>query len=79
MQFIYCSLGWENSLGLLPYSSRFRAYRKHMAQILGSNVAVSRFYPIQEVEVGHFLLRLLENPDNLLEHIRKWVFLCRDA
>jgi hypothetical protein len=42
-----------------------------MAQILGSKVAVSRFNLLQEAEVGRFLLRTLETPDDLLEHFRR--------
>jgi hypothetical protein len=77
---IFDRLGWENSLGLSPYSSRFRAYRKTMAKVLGSQIAVSRFHALQEAEVGRFLLRLLETPEDLLEHIRKSVFpFCRYA
>jgi len=45
--------------------------RKKMAKILGSQVAASRFNPLQEVEVGHFLLHLLESPENVAEHIRR--------
>ncbi|KAE9372779.1 putative cytochrome P450 oxidoreductase OrdA-like protein [Stipitochalara longipes BDJ] len=64
-------VGWENSLAFNKYSDRFRAHRKHMAQVLGSKVAVSRFNLLQEVEVGRFLLRTLETPDKLLGHIRR--------
>ena len=70
-QFNSHRVGWENSLAFNPYSNRFRAHRKHMAQILGSKAAASRFNLLQEVEVGRFLLRMLETPDNLLEHFRR--------
>ncbi|KAH8696732.1 putative cytochrome P450 oxidoreductase OrdA-like protein [Talaromyces proteolyticus] len=62
--------GWENSLGLSPYNSRFRALRKNMTKVLGSQVASTRFNPLQEVEAGHFLLRVLNDPENFTEHIR---------
>jgi hypothetical protein len=71
MWFSFCSLGWENALGMLPYSNRFRIYRKNIAQFLGSKVAISRFYPLHEVEVGHFLVRVLEKPDDWAAHVRK--------
>jgi hypothetical protein len=64
-------LGWERSLGLVPYGNTFRAHRKNMAKTLGSQVAVSYFNELQEAEVGHFLLRLLDDPNGLGEHIRK--------
>jgi hypothetical protein len=66
-------LGWENSLGLSPYNNRFRAYRKNMSRIIGSKVLASQFNALQEAEVGHFLLHVLEKPEDLLQHIRKSV------
>lgn len=66
-------LGWENSLGLSPYNNRFRTYRKNMAKIIGSKSAASQFNQLQEAEAGHFLLHVLEKPENLLDHIRRSV------
>ncbi|KAK5361817.1 hypothetical protein LTR20_009397 [Exophiala xenobiotica] len=64
-------LGWENSLGLSPYNNRFRTYRKNMAKMIGSKSAASQFNELQEAEAGHFLLHVLEKPENLLDHIRR--------
>ncbi|EEA29076.1 hypothetical protein TMatcc_002549 [Talaromyces marneffei ATCC 18224] len=64
-------IGWENSLGLSPYNNRFRALRKNMSKVLGSHNSSARFNLLQEKEAGHFLLRVLDVPDNLTEHIRK--------
>ena len=66
-------LGWENSLGLSPYNNRFRTYRKNMSRIIGSKGLASQFNKLQEGEVGHFLLHLLEKPQDVIEHIRKSV------
>ncbi|KAH7374847.1 cytochrome P450 [Plectosphaerella cucumerina] len=64
-------VGWENSLGLSPYNSRFRTYRKNMSRIIGSKAAAAQYNNLQEAEVGHFLLHVLRSPDNLFDHIRK--------
>ena len=64
-------VGWRNSLGLSPYSNRFRTYRKNMAHIIGSKSAASQFDALQEAEVGRFLLRVLGQPLDIIEHIRK--------
>ncbi|KEY72256.1 hypothetical protein S7711_00255, partial [Stachybotrys chartarum IBT 7711] len=64
-------LGWENSLGFLPYSKRLRTYRKNASRIIGSKAAVSQFNKFQEEEVGHFLLHLLDDPDHFVKHIKK--------
>lgn len=64
-------MGWENSLGLSPYNSRFKTYRKNMSRIIGSKPAAAQFNDLQEAEVGHFLLHVLRSPDDLFDHIRK--------
>lgn len=71
----FYKIGWENSLGLSPYFSRFRAYRKDLAKVVESPTAASRFNRLQEAEVDHFLLHLLDSPKDLVEHFRKSVFL----
>ncbi|OOF95350.1 hypothetical protein ASPCADRAFT_207823 [Aspergillus carbonarius ITEM 5010] len=50
---------------------RVRAQRKLFRQQIGSNASVARFNPIQEAEVGRFLIRVLDNPGDLRDHIRK--------
>ena len=42
-----------------------------MAKIIGSKSAAAQFNPLQEEEVGHFLLHVLERPNDLIEHIKK--------
>ncbi|RMJ16492.1 hypothetical protein CDV36_003782 [Fusarium kuroshium] len=64
-------LGWENSLGLSQYNDRFRTYRKNMSRIIGSKTAAAQYNTLQEAEVGHFLLHVLDNPDDLVNQIRK--------
>ncbi|KAH7139807.1 cytochrome P450 [Dactylonectria estremocensis] len=66
-------LGWENSLGLSQYNDRFRTYRKNMSRIIGSKAAVAQYNTLQEAEAGHFLLHVLEKPDNFVNEIRKEV------
>ncbi|KAF1811944.1 putative cytochrome P450 oxidoreductase OrdA-like protein [Eremomyces bilateralis CBS 781.70] len=64
-------VGWENSLGLSPYNNRFRAYRRNFARIIGSKPLAAEFNGLQQTEVGHFLLHVLDKPDDLVDHIRK--------
>ncbi|RHZ47488.1 cytochrome P450 [Aspergillus thermomutatus] len=70
MVFASKMVGWENGLATQTYSDRFRAYRKAMHRTIGSKVSVMQFNPLQEVEVRRFLLRVLNNPDGLIQHIR---------
>ncbi|KAI1373868.1 putative cytochrome P450 oxidoreductase OrdA-like protein [Hypoxylon crocopeplum] len=64
-------VGWENTLGLCPYNTRFRTYRKNMSRVIGTKTAAMQFNTLQEAEVGHFLLHVLDKPEYLLDHIRK--------
>ncbi|OJJ81483.1 cytochrome P450 monooxygenase fmaG [Aspergillus glaucus CBS 516.65] len=63
-------VGWKDILSMQTYSDRFRSYRKVMHQVLGSKTTVTRFNPLQEVEIRRFLLRVLHHPEDLVQHIR---------
>jgi hypothetical protein len=65
--------GWEHALSGQQNSNRFRAYRKNIGRILGSQTAAAKFNTLQDVEIRRFLLRLLEKPDKLVQHIRTLV------
>ena len=64
---------WENSLAFSPYNDHFRTYRKNTSRIIGSRGLASQFNELQEAEVGHFLLHVLDKPETLVEHIKKSV------
>ncbi|KAL2871204.1 cytochrome P450 [Aspergillus lucknowensis] len=63
-------VGWNDSLAMQTYSDTFRAYRKAMHRVLGTKNAVAQFNDLQDVEVRRFLLRVLERPGDLIQHIR---------
>ncbi|PYI28700.1 cytochrome P450 oxidoreductase OrdA-like protein [Aspergillus indologenus CBS 114.80] len=63
--------GWHNVLGSVKSTERLRATRRHLHQEIGSNRSVARFDAVQTAEVGRFLMRVLEAPGRLMEHIRK--------
>ncbi|KAM0270336.1 hypothetical protein ACHAPA_003520 [Fusarium lateritium] len=64
-------VGWEDSVGFSEYNERFKTYRKNMARFIGSKTAAAEYNSLQEAEVGHFLLHVLDKPENLVDHIRK--------
>lgn len=45
-----------------------------MARIIGSKTAAAQYDALQEAEVSHFLLHVLDHPEQLTDHIRKYVF-----
>ncbi|GJC89981.1 O-methylsterigmatocystin oxidoreductase [Colletotrichum liriopes] len=66
-------VGLKDLTGLLVYGERLRVHRKNMSRIIGSKTAASQYDTLQEAEVGHFLLHLLDDPSNLLDHIKRLV------
>ncbi|PYH48073.1 cytochrome P450 [Aspergillus saccharolyticus JOP 1030-1] len=63
-------VGWNDALGMQTYSHQFRAYRKVMHRVLGSKHTTARFNSLQEMEVRRFLKRMLDRPEDLIQHIR---------
>lgn len=67
----YARIGWENTLGVSPYNEWFRVMRKNVTRAIGSKALVARLQDLQMAEIGHFLLHILEDPEDLLSHIRR--------
>lgn len=44
-----------------------------MSRIIGSKTAAAQYNTLQEAEVGHFLLHVLDNPEDVVNQIRKFV------
>ncbi|KAF9463769.1 cytochrome P450 [Collybia nuda] len=64
-------VGYSETLVLIPYGPRFRAYRKHLSRFMGTPVAMERHIPLVEHETRRFLKRNLINPENLSNNLRK--------
>ncbi|KAI7776161.1 hypothetical protein LA080_005783 [Diaporthe eres] len=62
--------GWGDLLATQSYNERFRSYRRPIHALVGTKAGVLRYNELQEVEVHRFLLRVLNNPTKLLDHIR---------
>ena len=61
--------GWDKTLACLPYSSRFRAYRKNLREVIGSKQLYTNVMKLLEQETGRFLVRMSQDPD-VAEHAR---------
>ncbi|KAF1849093.1 O-methylsterigmatocystin oxidoreductase [Cucurbitaria berberidis CBS 394.84] len=64
-------VGWRHATAMSPYSETWKIHRKNITKIASTNVSISVFDRVQEVESVHFLLNLLDSPDKLFDHIRK--------
>ncbi|PLN82775.1 cytochrome P450 [Aspergillus taichungensis] len=63
-------VGWNNAVAMQEYSDRFRAYRKAIHKAFGTKPLAARFNSLQDVEVRRFLLRVLDKPHDLIQHLR---------
>ena len=56
---------------ILGYNDTFRQHRKNLAKVLSSSAGLSTLEQVQQEEAAHFLVDLLETPEDLFDHIRK--------
>ncbi|KAF2136512.1 uncharacterized protein K452DRAFT_322394 [Aplosporella prunicola CBS 121167] len=64
-------VGWKHGTAMIPYNDEWKTHRKNITKIVSTNVSLSMFDRVQEVEAAHFLVNLYESPDQLFDHIRK--------
>ena len=65
-------VGWKNSLGLVRYNDKFREYRRFISHKMGTKSLVQEFYQLEEMETRRFIQRVLQEPENLAAHIRRF-------
>lgn len=53
------------------FTDNFKIHRKNIASVAGSNTSLKLFDRAQEEESVHFLLNVLDSPEDLFEHIKK--------
>ncbi|KAI1826768.1 cytochrome P450 [Xylaria intraflava] len=64
-------IGWQHAVGGSPNNARWRTMRKNMSRIMGTKATAAQFHKLQEAGVGHFLLHLLDTPEQFLDHIKR--------
>lgn len=69
-----CSVGYDGVMGLMPYNRTFRMHRKLTATQV-SPKSITRFEPIQELEILRLLKKLHRDPSsqNLADHLNQYV------
>ncbi|KAG8704975.1 hypothetical protein FRC08_001915 [Ceratobasidium sp. 394] len=63
-------VGWKDVTGLLPYGNRLKETRKLLHEGM-SIKAMEELWPLQEHEAIQFIGRLLETPEEFIQHIRQ--------
>ena len=66
-------VGWDNILGLRHYGPDFRETRQLFHQFIGTRNKVAKYHQCVEAKTVQFLAHLLEQPDELVKHIRRCV------
>jgi hypothetical protein len=49
----------------------FKQHRRNIAKVASSSTSLAVFDRVQNEEAAHFLLNVLDSPDDLFEHIKK--------
>ncbi|THU99931.1 cytochrome P450 [Dendrothele bispora CBS 962.96] len=63
--------GWYWDFGFIPYSESWRTHRRTFSRYFMSS-KVHEYHPIQRKETLHLLQNLLNDPDNVREHVRTY-------
>jgi hypothetical protein len=64
-------IGWTNTLVMHQPDEEFKMHRRNIARVASSTLALPVFDLVQEEESAHFLMHVLETPEDLFSHIRK--------
>ena len=64
-------VGWNRTLALLPYGSRFREFRLLMHQAVGGRTQIKRFDDFRQKQTHKFLKIILHNPEGFYLQLRK--------
>lgn len=64
-------VGWKDVLVLTPYGDRFRESRRQLHRLMGTKAGCETFADLMETEARKSLKRLLANPDDFRQNIRK--------
>lgn len=63
----------DDIFSFLPYNKKLRLTRKFMHTTLGTERLAGRYLEIQEKEAHRLLFRVLQKPDLLFDHLKKYV------
>jgi hypothetical protein len=71
--------GWDHTIGASSDMDWVREIRKRVYQVIGTKAGLSKFYPLQEMEVHRFLLRTLQEPEKVVSNLRTYVLFSYSA
>lgn len=69
-----CDLvGWKDVLVLLKYTDKFKACRRMLHAVIGTRASVDKFRDTLEEESALMVRRVLDEPENFVGPVRKYV------
>ena len=69
-----CDLvGWKDVLVLLKYNNKFKACRRMLQGVIGTRASVEKFRDTLEEESALMLRRILDEPEDFVGPVRKYV------
>lgn len=71
-EFAHNICGFDKIPGGQQYNDKYRRCRKMIHAQLGSKSMVHKFNNVQEMEIHKFLARILDHPDNFLQHLKRY-------
>lgn len=63
--------GWKRVVTLKGDTNAVRTHRKFISSLIGSKNAVSNLHPQLDLGARQFLLQTLQQPDSLIDNIRR--------
>lgn len=69
--------GWDEVLICTEYGNTCRLQRKLLHRVIGSRVHMQNFHGLIENEVHAFTQRLMKNPEDKTELIKRYVLVCK--
>ena len=66
--------GFKEWTVLLKYGPRLKESRRYMHRTIGNRESLRKFDDLFDAEVRKYLKATLRDPDNVLEHIRRYIY-----
>jgi len=63
-------VGWKDMLAVVEYGDTFRTERKYLHQVFGTQKAISKFYPLQDIAFKRCILNLIKDQGDLEHNVR---------
>lgn len=64
--------GFQDMTGFVQFGEEFRQHRRLMQRVLGTRSSTAPFLPLVEVQTHRLLKRILDKPESIVAHLRRY-------